>query len=182
MAKMAKKANVSPEKQAQADLEAQVLQMLGENDGKAVGKDYKATLEAQSGRYIAPYGHYGNNPNLEQKAHMQMGIDDGGDGYYAERDNTMLDELGEAALEMPAAELFETMGMKPTPLVLSAMEKLEPAERIEILRMTAGEPYSQEQLAEMAEGTAARRPTTSVKDQQMMDDAQMQLLQQLGVQ
>lgn len=78
---------------------------------------------------------------LMQMAHDKMGYDDGGDGYYAERTNTILDILGPQALAMSPEELITALGMiDQDGSGASAMDEAGPEMSIEALRSSGGGP------------------------------------------
>lgn len=208
MKKMPRK--MSPEKAEQEAMAAQVMAMMGEGtpspsfrgrelspaemDAMAMGELSDDMSIDEDSRIINPRGGVSpKSSNASERAKFQQrqeGADGGEEGYDVDDEptdgmisdytNKVLNELGDAAYDMDSQELFNSLGWSMNPTALAALDKLDPEERIELIRATAGDPITEEGLAQMADETRARRPM-NMKDQRQMDEVQGDVLKRMGV-
>lgn len=175
MAKMTKtrRQMVSPEEQERNDLATQVMQQMGLEQEAMINerKQYPSKHSTNASERV----------KLKQKAAYGENVDDAPtDGMIADYGNGVLDELGDAAYDMSSQELFNSLGWSMNPTALAALDKLDPEERIELIRATAGDPITDEDMEQMANETRARRPMSNVEEDEM-DKVRTDVLNRVGV-
>ena len=168
---MAKRPVKTAEKLAEEELAAQVLAQMGEEieGGPGFVKGGRVTNMSPRERMLA-----------SQTARMGTNVeDDPTDGMIMDSIATTLDELGDDAYAMGSADLLDAIGRTPDTAAVAALDKLDPEDRIAVLRMM--DVGSGDTLEEDAAQMAARRPLTSARDRASQEEVEMDVLRNMGV-